>query len=127
MAISAESLILTPAEVKTHVNDIQGAAVHGKGTTKISNGNNDRPEPTGESFSTPYDVLTAALPLPAPTSSTGYWWRKTGPLMSSLLEKANYPLYKHYKYLLLYHTHILPLLGPRPIENSAQSSDNLQF
>ncbi|EZF32820.1 hypothetical protein H101_03594 [Trichophyton interdigitale H6] len=124
MAISAESLILTPTEAKTYVNGTQGAAVHGKGTTKISNGDNDRPEPTGESFSTPYDVLTSALPLPAPASSTGYWWRKTGPLMSSLLGKANYPLYKHYKYLLLYHTHILPLLGPRPIEDSAQSSDN---
>ncbi|KAH8702192.1 dimethylallyl tryptophan synthase GliD2 [Talaromyces proteolyticus] len=63
---------------------------------------------------TPFDLLSVALPLPGPVSSTDYWWRKTGPIISGLLSKANYPLYNHYKHLLLYHSHILPLLGPRP-------------
>ncbi|KAK2616882.1 hypothetical protein QQS21_000260 [Conoideocrella luteorostrata] len=67
----------------------------------------------------PYDVLTSALPLPTPASDTGYWWRETGLLMSNLLAKANYPLYTHYKYLLLYHSHVLPLLGPAPLQDKS--------
>ncbi|OJJ42730.1 hypothetical protein ASPZODRAFT_137127 [Penicilliopsis zonata CBS 506.65] len=83
----------------------------------------ESPENPSLACLSPYDILTAALPLPAPAAATGFWWRETGPLMSRLLAKANYPLYTHYKYLLLYHTHILPLLGPRPPpENATQPS-----
>ncbi|EFQ96918.1 tryptophan dimethylallyltransferase [Nannizzia gypsea CBS 118893] len=120
MAISTESLISAPVEVKTQVNGSQNATVH-----KIANGDHEGSEPMWANSSAPYDVLTVALPLPAPASSTGYWWRTTGPLMSKLLEKAEYSLYKHYKYLLLYHTHILPLLGPRPIEDPAQALSSI--
>ncbi|KAL4908837.1 hypothetical protein BDW74DRAFT_165568 [Aspergillus multicolor] len=87
-----------------------------QGEEKLANGDVETQAEDSLSLASfsPYDVLTAALPLPAPATATGFWWQETGPLMGKLLAKANYPLYAQYKYLLLYHTHILPLLGPQP-------------
>ncbi|KAL5365581.1 tryptophan dimethylallyltransferase-domain-containing protein [Aspergillus floccosus] len=116
MSPSAESLVAAPSGLNGF------AAGYPCKTQKLINGDSDVRDGPSIARLSPYDVLTSALPLPAPTSSTGFWWRETGPLMSKLLAKANYPLYTHYKYLLLYHTHILPLLGPRPPGNPTQVS-----
>ncbi|KAK1140024.1 aromatic prenyltransferase (DMATS family) [Aspergillus melleus] len=121
MSASAESLFPSSPGTLTRLNGVNGYPA--KTQKMLTNGDTDTRDSLSLAFFTPYDVLTTALPLPAPTSSTAFWWRETGPLMSKLLSKANYPLYTHYKYLLLYHTHILPLLGPRPpLENSVQPS-----
>lgn len=64
--------------------------------------------------STPFKARFSALDFPPPSSSVKYWWEKTGPLLSALLLKADYPLNNHDEILLFYHTYLLPLLGPRP-------------
>lgn len=121
MSLSADSLVPTSPGPLTLLNGANGYPK--KAQKKFINGDTDTRDSLSLAFFTPYDVLTTALPLPAPASSTAFWWRETGPLMSKLLSKASYPLYTQYKYLLLYHTHILPLLGPRPpLENSGQPS-----
>ncbi|KAH3305137.1 hypothetical protein KXW39_000394 [Aspergillus fumigatus] len=120
MSIGAEIDSLVPAPPGLNGT---AAGYPAKTQKELSNGDFDAHDGLSLAQLTPYDVLTAALPLPAPASSTGFWWRETGPVMSKLLAKANYPLYTHYKYLMLYHTHILPLLGPRPpLENSTHPS-----
>ncbi|GES66008.1 7-dimethylallyltryptophan synthase [Aspergillus terreus] len=118
MALSAESIVAAPSGL----NGI-AAGYPCKTQKQLINGDSEVHDSPSIARLSPYDVLSSALPLPTPASDTGFWWRETGPLMSKLLARAKYPLYTHYKYLLLYHTHILPLLGPRPrLGNSTQLS-----
>ncbi|RKK97494.1 7-dimethylallyltryptophan synthase [Fusarium oxysporum] len=117
MSPSAEVIVSVPTSL-SGINGDYPVKTH----KKLPNGHFDA-ESLALGRLTPYDVLTAALPLPAPISATDFWWRETGPLMSKLFSKANCSLYTHYQNLILYHTHIVPLLGPRPpIENSVQPS-----
>ncbi|RMJ26840.1 Dimethylallyl tryptophan synthase [Aspergillus sp. HF37] len=105
-----------------HLNGSNGVSSKAKNAQKSADGDTVRDGHSLPSLA-PYDVLSTALPLPNPTLSTGFWWREAGPLMDALLSKANYPPHAHYKYLLLFHVHIVPLLGPRPLlENSTQVS-----
>lgn len=40
------------------------------------------------------------------------WWLNTAPLLGNLLNQANYDIHGQYQYLVFYHKHILPMLGP---------------
>ncbi|KAJ5715315.1 Aromatic prenyltransferase DMATS type [Penicillium malachiteum] len=42
------------------------------------------------------------------------WWDKTAPLLSKVLESAEYSIQDQYLYMMLYRTVLLPRLGPHP-------------
>ncbi|GKU07555.1 unnamed protein product [Fusarium langsethiae] len=118
MSPSAESIVSVPSS-PNGINGGYPATTH----KKLPNGDFNAQDSLALGRLTPYDVLTVALPLPAPISDTDFWWRETGPLMSKLFSKANCSLSVHYQNLILYYAHIVPLLGPRPpIENSVSPS-----
>ncbi|KAJ5114092.1 aromatic prenyltransferase [Penicillium angulare] len=60
----------------------------------------------------PWQVLGSLLPFNSPDHKL--WWEKFGSITQDHLEGTNYSVGAQYRYLLMLHSMILPVLGPLP-------------
>ncbi|KAJ5993274.1 aromatic prenyltransferase [Penicillium sp. IBT 35674x] len=52
--------------------------------------------------------------MSCPNDSHRAWWKKTGPLLASLMSSAGYSNQSQCQYLIFFYTSIVPFLGPYP-------------
>ncbi|CAI7666331.1 unnamed protein product [Penicillium pancosmium] len=61
-----------------------------------------------------------------PVNAQREWWRKTGPLLASLMTSAGYTNQSQYQYLMFFYRSVVPYLGPYPqIYRSAMTHNEL--
>ncbi|KAF9884566.1 hypothetical protein FE257_001451 [Aspergillus nanangensis] len=64
---------------------------------------------------TPYDTLSKVLTFS--NIDQEEYWRRIAPLLGKLLQQgSNYTIHQQYQHLCFYALHVIPLLGPFPVE-----------
>ncbi|KAF9892027.1 hypothetical protein FE257_002991 [Aspergillus nanangensis] len=68
--------------------------------------------PMSDGRARPWQVLSLLLPFQSPEQKL--WWDKVGSLIEIYLNCSGYSVDAQYRYLLMFHSIILPVLGPFP-------------
>ncbi|PYI24367.1 aromatic prenyltransferase [Aspergillus violaceofuscus CBS 115571] len=58
------------------------------------------------------------------------WWHRAAPVLTQMLQNANYEVHKQYQYLAFFAQHVVPALGPSPTNprpNQYRGVFNLEF
>ncbi|PLB33263.1 aromatic prenyltransferase [Aspergillus candidus] len=75
--------------------------------------------PMSDGDARPWQVLSLLLPFHSPDQKL--WWDKVGPLIEIYLNCSGYNVGAQYRYLLMLHSIILPVLGPFPNHTKSNS------